>query len=183
MEPFVGEIKMVGFSFVPQGYAFCDASLMSITQNSALFSLLGTTFGGDGVNTFRLPDYRGRTPVGMGNGPSLTPIVQGQLSGSENVSILQTQMPNHSHTVAVPATAGGADLQTPSTSSFLATVADTVRGGTTTTGAYTATGTAETTLLPFNAGASGGGQPLPIRNPFLGTNFIIALSGIYPSRP
>src|SRR5688572_6320685 len=96
-EPFLGEIRMVGFNFAPQGWAFCQGQLMSIAQNSALFSLLGTTFGGDGQTTFALPDYRGRSSVGMGSGPGLTNIVQGEKSGTENVTILSTQMPVHTH--------------------------------------------------------------------------------------
>lgn len=182
MDPFLGEIKMVGFSFAPSGFAFCQAQLMPISQNTALFALLGTTFGGDGVQTYGLPDYRGRIPVGMGNGPSLSPIVQGEISGTESAHVLSAQMPQHTHTVAVPATAGAADSQTPSTTGFLAMTADTARGGSTTVGTYASSGTAETTLLPFNSGPSGSSQPLTIRNPYLGTNFIIALNGVFPSR-
>lgn len=182
MDPFVGEIKMVGFNFAPRGYAFCNANLLPINQNAALFSLLGTTFGGNGTTNFALPDYRGRVPLGMGNGPGLTPVVQGEVSGTENVTILSNQMPQHLHTVAVPATAGAADSQTPSPTGFLAMTADTARGGSTTVGTYASSGTAETTLLPFNSGLVGGNQPLAIRNPYLGTNFIIALNGVFPSR-
>lgn len=182
MDPFIGEIKMVGFSFAPVGYAFCNADLLSIQQNAALFALLGVTFGGNGTTNFQLPDFRGRVPLGMGNGPGLTPVVQGEVSGTENVTLLPTQIPQHSHTVAVPATAGVAESQTPSPTGFLAMTADTARGGSTTVGTYASSGTAETTLLPFKSGVSGGNQPLPIRNPSLGTNFIIALNGTFPSR-
>ncbi len=182
MDPFVGEIKMVGFNFAPRGYAFCNANLLPIAQNAALFSLLGTTFGGNGTTNFQLPDYRGRVPLGMGNGPGLTPVVQGEVSGSESAQVLITNMPQHVHTVAVPATAAAADSQTPSPTGFLAMTADTARGGSTTVGTYASSGTAETTLLPFNSGVVGGSQPLAIRNPYLGTNFIIALNGVFPSR-
>lgn len=182
MDPFLGEIKMVGFNYAPTGYAFCQAQLMPISQNAALFALLGTTFGGDGVQTFSLPDYRGRMPVGMGNGPNLSPIVQGEVSGTESTQILSAQIPQHLHTIAVPATAGAANSQAPSTTGFLAMTADTARGGSTTVGTYASSGTAETSLLPFNSGLAGGSQPLPIRNPYLGTNFIIAMNGVFPSR-
>lgn len=106
-EPFLGEIRMVGFNYAPAQWAFCQGQSISIAQNSALFSLLGTTFGGNGMTTFNLPDSRGHTPVGMGmgmgmgNGPGLTPIVQGEMSGNENVTILSTQMPAHNHAESI----------------------------------------------------------------------------------
>lgn len=202
-EPFLGEIRMVGFNFNPRGWAFCQGQLMSIAQNSALFSLLGTTFGGDGVQTFGLPDYRGRSPVGMGNGPGLTPIVQGEVAGTENVTLLQSQMPIHTHTatsqpfnaslsgqISVPAATTGTTQATPGNTTVLGPIAAAGRAGT-----LYATTAADTTLAPFNAtvsgsltpsnpviGNAGGSQPVAIRNPYLGTNFIIALEGIFPSR-
>jgi microcystin-dependent protein len=177
---------------------------MSISQNSALFSLLGTTFGGDGVQTFALPNYCGRSPVGMGTGPGLTPIVQGEQAGTENVLISSTQMPAHNHLaqstpfsasltgpINIPAATTGTTQATPGNTTVLGPVTAGGRAG----GLY-ATTAADTQLAPFNAtitgqltpsnptiGMSGGGLPLPIRNPYLGTNFIIALEGIYPSRP
>jgi microcystin-dependent protein len=187
MDPFIGEIKMVGFNFAPQGYALCQGQLMPISQNSALFSLLGTTFGGDGVQTYGLPDFRGRVPIGMGNGPSLTPVAQGEKSGAESVTLSQMQMPLHVHpttaSVAIPASSAAAGTGSPSTTGVLATVTDLGRAGVD-VGIY---GTApDTTLLPFNAnvtsGQAGGNQPVGIRNPYLGTNFIIALNGVFPSR-
>ncbi len=188
MDPFVGEIKMVGFSFAPRGYAFCNANLLAISQNAALFSLLGTTFGGNGTTNFQLPDYRGRVPIGMGNGPGLTPVVQGQVAGVENVTLNTTQMPQHIHattaSVAIPASSTIAGGDTPSNTSFFGVVTDLNRGGAD-IGIY-ATGTADTTLQPFNATMTnppaGGNQPFSVRNPYLGTNFIIALSGVFPSR-
>ncbi len=203
-EPFLGEIRMVGFSYAPNGWASCNGQLMSIAQNSALFALLGTTFGGDGVTTFALPNYQGRGPVGMGNGAGLTPIVQGEVSGTENVTILQTQMPTHTHTaqssafaasltgpINIPASANGTTQAAPANNTVLGPIAAGGRPGT-----LYATTAADTTLAPFDAtvtgqltpgnptiGTAGGSQPLPIRNPFLGTNFIIATDGIFPSRP
>lgn len=183
MDPFVGEIKMVGFNFAPRGYAFCNATLLAISQNTALFSLLGTTFGGNGTTTFQLPDYRGRTAVGMGNGPGLSPILQGQQGGTENVTLNTTQMPAHVHTVAIPANTGDADTTAPAATSVLANVVDSQRGGTVFPFVYLSTGGGNTNLLPFNSGSVGGSTPVPLRNPYLGTNFIIALSGVFPSRP
>lgn len=202
-DPFLGEIRMVGFSFAPRGWALCAGQLMSISQNSALFALLGTTFGGDGQNTFGLPDYRSRSPVGMGNGPGLTPIIQGEVSGSENVTILQTQMPQHTHTavsapfnasltgpISIPAATTGTTQAAPGNTTVLGPISAAGRPG-----SLYATTAADTQLAPFNAtvtgqltpgnptiGTAGGGLPVPIRNPFLGTNFIIALEGVFPSR-
>lgn len=203
-EPFLGEIRAVGFNFAPRGWAFCAGQLMSIAQNSALFSLLGTTFGGDGVTTFGLPDYRGRSPVGMGNGPSLTPIVQGEEAGTENTTLSLLQLPPHTHTaqstafnasltgpINIPAATTGTTQAAPANNAVLGPIAAGGRAGT-----LYATTAADTTLSPFNAtvtgqltpanpviGTAGGSQPIPIRNPFLGTNFIIATEGIFPSRP
>ncbi len=185
-EPFVGEIKMVGFNFAPRGFATCSGQTLPIQQNAALFSLLGTTYGGNGQTTFQLPNLQGRSPVGVGNGAGLTPITIGEISGTENVTLLQTQMPSHTHAasaaVAVPANTTSTTLAaTPSATSVLGPIAAGGRAGT----LYTADA-ATTTLLPFNAAvtvqATGGSQPLPVRNPFLGTNFVIALTGIFPSR-
>ncbi len=188
MDPFLGEIKMVGFSFAPSGFAFCQAQLMPISQNTALFALLGTTFGGDGVQTYGLPDYRSRIPVGMGTGPRLAPIDQGEISGTENVTLISSQMPTHVHAataaVAIKASSSAASLDTPNNTSFFGVVTDLNRGGAD-IGIY-ATGTPDSTLQPFNATmtnpAAGGNQPFNVSNPFLGTNFIIALNGVFPSR-
>lgn len=190
-EPFLGEIRAVGFNFAPRGWLPCQGQLLSIAQNSALFSLLGTTFGGDGIQTFALPDYRGRGAVGIGNGPGLTPVVQGQVAGNENVSIGVSQMPAHTHTatstvsISVPAHTGTA-TQPAATGNVLSTV--TAEDGRTALNTYHET-PSDTTLAAFNAtptvtvGATGGSLPVPIRNPFLGTNYIIATEGIFPSRP
>lgn len=177
-EPFLGEIRIVGFNFAPKYWAFCAGQLMPIQQNTALFSLLGTTFGGDGRVTFGLPDYRGRAPVGMGQGPGLTQVAQGEMAGNENVTILQTQMPAHNHMVNASTTAGD---QAEPTNGVLA-MSNLASDGAA-VNSYLSGGTSNTTLSPTALGVSGGSQPLPIRNPYLGSNFIIALQGIFPSRP
>ncbi len=185
-DPFIGEIKMVGFNFAPRGYAFCDGSILAISPNTALFSLLGTMYGGNGTTNFGLPDLRGRAPVGMGTGPGLSTIVQGELSGTENVTILSNQMPMHTHTaqasIQIPAVAASTNVQAaPAETTLLGPV---TAGGR--PGAMYSTDAASTTLAPFNnpvtVAPAGGSQPLPIRNPYLGTNFIIATEGIFPSR-
>ncbi|MDH4568072.1 phage tail protein [Pseudomonas sp. BN414] len=200
-DPFLGEIRMVGFNFAPRSWALCQGQQMAISQNSALFSLLGTMYGGNGQTTFGLPDFRGRSPVGQGQGLGLSPITIGEVSGTENVTILTTQMPAHTHTavptstsiaasgqVSIPAATTGTTQTNPGPTTVLGPVAAGGRAGT-----LYCTGAPDTTLAPVNVsvlgdmpginiGISGGSQPVAIRNPFLGTNFVIALEGIFPSR-
>ena len=201
MEPFIGEIKMFGGNFAPRGYAFCQGQLMSIAQNSALFSLLGTTYGGDGQVTFGLPDMRGRSPVGQALAPGLGPINLGQVGGVENTTLTTNQMPQHTHTVtfgspltatgqaAIPAASASTATQAaPAATTVLGPIAAGGRPGT----LYSTTA-ADTTLQPFTitcsgnvpngtASIAGGSQPFSVRNPYLGINFIIALEGVFPSR-
>jgi microcystin-dependent protein len=183
-EPFLGEIRAVGFNFAPRGWAFCAGQQLSIAQNTALFSLLGTTFGGNGVTTFALPDYQGRSPVGMGNGPGLTPIVQGEVAGSESTTLNVTQMPMHTHTATAAQTGSDAAATAPGPAGNVSaiTVLEDGRTQLSSFGAATAT-PVQMAPIPVTVQPSGGSQPLPLRNPFLGTNFIIALEGIFPSRP
>ena len=185
-DPFLGEIRIVGFNFAPRDWSMCQGQTVSISQNTALFSLLGTTFGGDGVSNFKLPDFQGRSPVGMGTGAGLSQIVQGEQSGSENVTLALSQMPAHTHvaqaTVGVPAVAASTNVAAaPSETTVLGPISAGGRPGT-----LYSTDAPNTNLKPFNApvtvGAAGGSQPMNIRNPFLGTNFVIAMSGIFPSR-
>lgn len=186
MEPFVGEIRLVGFNFAPRGWALCQGQLLSIASNTTLFSLLGNTYGGDGRTTFALPDLRGRTPVGTGEGPGLPNITQGEVFGSESVTLTLAQLPPHSPQVGVqvciPAVSASENTTpAPSASSHLGPITAAGRSG----DLYTED-TPDTTLAPFNAEVSvepvGGGQPVAIRNPSLGLNYAIALEGIYPSR-
>src|SRR5439155_18983562 len=100
-EPFLGEIRLFGFNFAPRGWAFCQGQLLPIAQNTALFSLLGTTYGGNGQTTFALPDLRGRVAVGFGQGPGLSNIDLGQVSGAETATLTQAQMPAHGHLASV----------------------------------------------------------------------------------
>ncbi len=185
-EPFIGEIRMVGFNFAPRGWAFCQGQLLAIAQYQALFSLLGTTYGGDGRTTFALPDLRGRSPVGQGYGPGLSDIRIGEQGGTESVTLTQAQMPSHSHgaeaSIAVPANSNSTDTNpAPATNTVLGPSSSGGRPGE----LYTTTA-ANTTLAPFdnpvNVQPSGGNQPVGIRDPFLGMNFVIALEGIFPSR-
>lgn len=169
--PYLGEIRMVGFNFAPVGWAFCNGQLMSISQNTALFSLLGTTYGGNGTTTFALPDLRGRVPVHFGQGPGLSNYAQGQTGGVESLALLANQLPSHNHTVNCSTTGG------------------TQAGPSGGYPAVESTGTSldyavssNNTMNPAMIGNAGSGLPHENRQPFLCVNFIIALQGIFPSR-
>ena len=170
MDPFIGQLMLVGFNFAPTGWALCQGQLLSIAQNTALFSLLGTTYGGDGVTTFGLPDLRGRVPLGFGQGPGLQNYTQGQQSGTENVTLIASQMPTHSHSVAC---VNGDPNDSSPANSLPAHVA---------AGGYQ-TGAANAQMSATMIGAAGGNQPHANMQPYLVLNWIIATQGIYPSRP
>jgi len=162
-------------NFAPRGWALCNGQLMSIAQNTALFSLLGTTYGGDGRVTFGLPDLRGRAPLHFGQGPGLSNYTQGEVSGTETVTLLSTQMPAHSHVAG--ANTGAGDVA-PSPTTVWAVPTDSQ-------GAPIPSFTAQpvnTTLSPSAIQPSGGSQPHDNRSPYLVMNFCIALEGIFPSR-
>ena len=178
-DPYLGEIRMVGFNFAPVGWAFCDGSLMAIAQNSALFALLGTNYGGNGTVTFGLPDLRGRSPVGQGNGPGLTPVTVGEMSGTENVTLLSSQMPTHTHMVSVAGTATEPVNAPTQTNNVLGASG----GGPGSATVWSTTLNSPVALNPMQVAPSGGSQPVGIRNPYLGVTCIIATQGIFPSRP
>ncbi|MBC3788354.1 phage tail protein [Spirosoma utsteinense] len=171
MEPFIGQIIMFGGNFAIRGYAICSGQLMSIAQNTALFSILGTTYGGNGQTTFGLPDLRGRVPIGQGQGPGLPNFTLGQLAGTTSVTLNSSNMPIHNHSlVAVTETGNVASPQ----NAFLAA-----------TGAldpeYRASGS-NVAMAPQSIGNAGSSQPFSIMPPYLTINYLIALEGIYPSR-
>jgi microcystin-dependent protein len=179
MDPTMAEIQCFAGNFAPQSWAFCQGQLMSIAQNTALFSLLGTTYGGDGQVTFGLPDFRSRMAVGAngGTGPGLPTINLGEMSGTENVTMLSSNMPAHIHTLssAKIAVNGGAGDSSSPVGAVLASHPN----------AFSESFGANQNLAPSisgNVAISGGSQPFPIRIPYLGLNFIIAVEGIYPSR-
>lgn len=176
MEGYLAQIIMFAGNFAPNGWAFCQGQILAIAQNTALFSLLGTTFGGNGQTTFALPDLRGRTPVGTGQGPGLSPINLGEMSGTESTTLLSTNMPIHSHiaTTTVGVTSGNASTEE-AAGSILASQANNF---------YAAANTANGQMggVTTTIGNAGGSQPFSIRNPYLGMNFVICLEGIYPSR-
>lgn len=168
--PFVGQIQIVAFNFPPTGWAACNGQLMPISQNTALFSLLGTQFGGDGRNNFGLPNLQGNTPRGIGTGAGLAPVEIGELGGSANVTLVPSNMPLHSHTANCNAVMG--DQYGPP-SNFWAPDA----GGNNEYG-----GTANGVMAPGAIGTAGSNQPHQNMQPYLVLNFIIALQGIFPAR-
>ncbi len=175
MDVYLGMIAMFGFNFAPQGWALCNGQLLSIAQNSALFSLLGITYGGDGVSTFGLPNLQGRVPIGMGNGSGLTPRTQGEMSGTENVTLLSTEMPVHTHLM----TASG-DSPTQAIAQG-ASMASSGRGGNTMPIVY-ANGVTTPVNMASGTTAAGGNQAHNNMQPYLVMNYCIALQGIFPSR-
>lgn len=176
-EPFVGEIQLFGFNFNPRGWAFCNGALLPIAQNTALFSLLGTQYGGNGVTTFALPNLSGRTACGTGSGPGLSPRTAGETFGTSSVTLIASELPAHGHGAsAYSQTAAGSGSGTPVNGgglSFLA-ASTTARTFTTPPG--------NTTMAPSMIAPTGGNQPHENRQPYLAVNFCIALQGIYPAR-
>jgi microcystin-dependent protein len=177
-EFFMGQVMMTGYNFAQKYFAFCNGQLLPINQNTALFSLLGTYYGGNGTTNFALPDLRGRTPVGFGSSvdPSWqpSPYQLGTVTGVENVTLLTSNLPSHTHTAAATNQTGGGRNPT---GGLFAT------SGTATTSAYVAqTGGALQPLYPATIGTTGGTQPHANLQPYEAITFVIALSGIYPSR-
>lgn len=174
MEPFIGMVGLFGFNFEPRGWAYCGGQILSIAQNSALFALLGTTYGGNGQTTFALPDLRGRVPIGQGQGPGLTPRTIGEVSGTETVTLLQSQMPAHNHPMTVSATIG---TQNNPSEAFLAVATDLNEQ------AINVYGTTPNSIAnPQAIGIAGGTQPHQNMQPYLVMNYCIALEGIFPPR-
>jgi microcystin-dependent protein len=170
-EPFIGEVKIFAGTFAPRNYAFCNGQLLSIAQNQALFSILGTTYGGNGVQNFALPNLQNRTPIHFGQGPGLSDRQLGEVGGQAAVALATTQIPGHTHALRAADNAT-ATTGTPGPAVALAT----------TSGAKVYRGA--TNLVPMGAalGSTGNAVPHENRQPYLGVNFIIALVGIFPSR-
>jgi microcystin-dependent protein len=177
-EPYLGEIRAVGFTFAPVGWLSCNGQLMQIAEYDALFALIGTTYGGDGQTTFALPDLQGRVGVGaMAQGPGLSSYSLGQKQGTENVTLLATQLPLHSHpysaSVAATTTGGSNDPA----GRFPGAATKNMYANAPTAGVTMAAG-----ALTGTSGAAGGSQPHTNLQPTLGLNYIIAVQGIFPSR-
>jgi microcystin-dependent protein len=171
-EPFLGEIRMTGFNFAPAGWALCDGQILAISSNTALFALLGTTYGGNGTTTFALPNLQGRVPVHQGTGAGLSTYVIGEQIGVENVTLLASQMPEHTH--LVNAVAAGGNSASPQNA--LPAIESTG------TSLNYSTASAGVNMNSATNALAGGSQPFSIVQPVLCVNFIIALEGIFPSR-
>lgn len=181
-DPFIAQITMFGGNFAPRGWAFCDGQLLPIASNTALFSILGTTFGGDGRTTFALPDLRGRAAIHPGRGPGLSDIRLGEKGGVETVTLGINHIPPHTHDIV--STLKGVDVSGDVDTPSQAALASKSR-----TDIYldmSAGGVPDVDMAPGSvvttAASTGGGQAFSIRNPYLGINHIIALVGIFPSR-
>ncbi len=172
-QQFVGEIRLFPYDFAPRTWAYCAGQILPIQQNQALFALIGTTYGGNGVSNFALPDMRGRTVVGMGNGP-LGNYAWGQQSGTETVTLIQTEIPMHTHNWQVTRDPG--DTTAPAGNYFAAS-----RAGGQPAAAYGGQ-TTPVVLAPTTIGVGGGSQPHENMQPYLGLAYCIALQGIFPSR-
>jgi microcystin-dependent protein len=171
-DPFVAEIRIFPFNFAPKGWAWCNGQLLPLSQNTALFSLLGTTYGGDGKSTFALPELQGNVPIHAGQGPGLSLYDLGQLGGSETVSLLESEIPSHSHQLM--ASGDPADLNQPSPARSLARSSN---------GFAYIPPPANATMAPEALSPAGGDQPHNNLMPYLTYYFNIALQGVFPQRP
>ena len=171
-DPFVAEIRIFPFNFAPKGWAWCDGQLLPLSQNTALFSLLGTTYGGNGKSNFALPDLQGRAPMHPGQGPGLSLHDLGETGGSETVSLLESEIPSHSHALRAYNDVGEDRIPNPSESMARST------GG----NLYAPTGGAMIFMAPEALAPAGGDQPHNNMQPYLTFYFCIALQGVFPPR-
>lgn len=171
--PFVAEIRIVGFNFAPTGWAQCNGQLLPISQNTALFSLLGTMYGGDGKSTFALPNLQGNAALGVGQGAGLSEYFQGQESGSQFVTLLQSEIPVHTHAVRVSTQQG--DLQEPMPTRSIARPNGAVPF-------VTGNPATPVTMAPEQLSIAGGSLPHNNMMPYLTLNFVIAMQGVFPAR-
>jgi len=172
-DPFVAEIRIFPFNFAPKGWAWCDGQLLPLSQNTALFSLLGTTYGGDGKSNFALPDLQGRAPMHPGQGPGLSLHDLGETGGSETVTLLESEISSHTHALRADA-ADPADVQAPQAAVILARSS----GG----NAYNTNTSGLVSMAPETLAPAGGDQPHNNLMPYLTFYFCIALQGVFPPR-
>ena len=171
MDPFVAEIRIFPFNFAPKGWAFCDGQILPISQNTALFSLLGTTYGGDGKSNFALPNMQGNSPMHPGQGPGLSLHDLGEMGGSDTVSLLESEMPSHSHTMQVSSQLATANAP----AGQLYAMGDGIN-------LYGSAANNLTMMSGQSLAPAGGDQPHNNLQPYLTLNFCIALQGVYPPR-
>lgn len=182
MDEYLGMIKIFAGNFAPRGWLMCNGQLLSISQNTALFSLLGTTYGGDGVTTFALPNLQSRFPIGMGQGPGLSYYVEGQVGGTESVTLTSANMPAHNHQVtgnlSVKCNPNAANADSPEGAYLAPSSAqiynDSAAGG------FMA---ADAVSINLPSTISGSNYPVGLLNPYIAMNYIICTSGVYPPHP
>jgi microcystin-dependent protein len=191
---YIGQILQGGWNFAPRGTALCNGQLLSIAQNTALFSLLGTNFGGNGTTTFGLPNLQSRSMMHWGTGPGLSTVQLGEASGAESTSLNTSQMPAHTHTATftststLKASSTKGTAQVPPAGGILAKAVDTAPGTTVPLIYLPSTATQDVTLGGLNVagtvtnGLAGSNAPVPTRSPYLGITHVIATQGIFPSR-
>lgn len=173
MEGVMATILMFAGNFAPKNWVFCQGQLMAIQTNTALFSLLGTTYGGDGRTTFGIPDLRGRVPVGVGQGPGLPSVALGQMAGVPQITLNANQIPAHTHSLSVPTSSANGSFKEPDGNILSATAGN----------QYAPVGAADGTYGGVTAtGITGSSAPVNIMNPYLGMNYVICQYGIFPSR-
>jgi microcystin-dependent protein len=174
-DQYLGEVRMFAGNFAPVGWAMCQGQLLSISQNAALFSLLGTNFGGNGTSTFGLPNFQGSAPMHQGAGPGLTPRVVGEVGGEQTVTLLQTEMPAHNHPV-------NADTASGTQASPIGGVWAEAKKGKNAANHYVPSSASNVPMSPNALTAAGGNEPHNNLQPYLTVTFIIAMVGIYPTR-
>ncbi len=181
VDPYIGEIRAFGFNFAPQGWMICQGQLLPIAQNTALFSILGTTYGGNGQTSFALPDLRDKLVVGAGQGPAMSSYVLGQTGGATSVTINANQMPAHNHSATVKVSTAAATTSTPTATSAIAVAKQVVNTTDRTVLKYDTT-TTNTAIGTMKTSNSGSGSAINITQPVTSTIYCIAVQGVYPPR-
>ncbi|RAI88309.1 phage tail protein [Algoriphagus yeomjeoni] len=179
MDELLATIKLFAGNFAPRGFMLCQGQILPISQYTALFSLLGTTYGGDGRTTFALPNLSSRAPIGQGQGPGLSRINLGQAGGAEQITLTIPNLPNHTHPVNVSSSDGTTNVPT---DKVLASTSVVVERGGDAVPVLSYGSTPNAQLAATALGSTGGNIPVQLRNPFLGLNYIICVQGIFPSR-
>jgi microcystin-dependent protein len=180
-QPYIGEIRLFAGSFAPAGWAFCDGALLPISENDVLFNLIGTTYGGDGQSTFALPDFRGRVPIGMGQGPGLSNRINGEIGGQETVTLSTANMPSHTHLGQIVVNNGNATTSVPTVSSSIAT-SGIFSGRSFLPNLSYNNAVPDILIQTVTSSTVGNSTPVTISRPRLGLNYIISLFGVYPQQ-
>lgn len=180
-QPYVGEIRIFAGNFPPMGWAFCDGSLIPISENEVLFIVIGTTYGGDGQETFALPDLRGRVPVGIGTGTGLSSVISGEHSGTESVTLTANHLPSHAHTAQISVNNTNGNLSTPTANSSIAKMG-TLSGRQFIPANSYNTSDPDISIGSMTTSTVGSSTPVSLMKPYGGVNYIISLYGVFPQQ-